>query len=44
VPLKVLLLTPLIKPQRFWRYVFTYLVPVLPLVIVWDGVAAQRPT
>ena len=40
VPLTVLLLTPLIKPQRFWRYVFTYLVPILPLVIVWDGVAA----
>jgi hypothetical protein len=39
-PLIMLLLTPLIRPFRPSRLLFTYLLPVLPLVSIWDGVAA----
>jgi hypothetical protein len=37
IPLFVLLLTPLVRPFSIARLVFTYLVPILPLVIAWDG-------
>ncbi len=37
VPLSTLLVTPLIRPFRRSRLVFTYLIPVLPLLIVFDG-------
>lgn len=36
-PVMVLLMTPFIKPFRWDRILFTYLIPVLPLVILWDG-------
>ncbi len=32
-----LLLTPLFRPFRLSRLVFTYLLPVIPLCTVWDG-------
>jgi hypothetical protein len=37
IPLFVLLLTPRIRPVRGWQLVFTYLVPILPLIVMWDG-------
>ncbi len=40
VPVAVLLLTPLIRPFRWWRVVFTYLVPVLPIAAWWDGLVS----
>jgi hypothetical protein len=40
VPVAVLLLTPTIRPLRWWRLLFTYLVPVLPLAVWWDGVVS----
>lgn len=40
VPLTVLLATPFVKPFRWTRLLFTYLLPVLPLVLVVDGVIA----
>ena len=40
VPLLVLFLTPFIRPFRFSRLLFTYLVPIIPLTIVWDGVVS----
>lgn len=39
VPLFVLLTTPFIKPFRLSRLFWTYLIPVMPLMIVWDGIA-----
>lgn len=39
-PLLTLLLTPLVRPFTWWRLVLTYLVPVAPLVIVFDGVVS----
>jgi hypothetical protein len=40
VPIVVLLITPLIRPFRWWRLVFTYLLPIIPLAVWWDGVAS----
>jgi len=36
-PILTLILTPRIRPFRFWRIIFTYLIPILPLMIAWDG-------
>jgi hypothetical protein len=47
VPLMVLLLTPRVRPVTIARLVLTYLVPILPLAIWFDGVVsclrAYRP-
>ena len=40
VPLVVWLLTPRIRPFRWSRLFWTYLVPVIPLAIVFDGVVS----
>ena len=40
VPLAVLLLTPAIRPFRWSRLFWSYLVPVLPLAILFDGVVS----
>ena len=39
-PLGVWLLTPLVRPFRWARLFWTYLVPVLPLAILFDGVVS----
>lgn len=39
-PLLVLLMTPAIRPFRWSRLVFTYLIPVIPLVVLFDGVVS----
>ncbi|QRN94943.1 hypothetical protein JRI60_38450 [Archangium violaceum] len=36
--------TPLIRPMRWWRLALTYLVPILPLLILWDGVVSSLRT
>lgn len=40
VPLTVVLASPFVKPFRFSRLIFTYLIPVLPLIIAIDGCLA----
>jgi len=40
VPLTVLLTTPFVKPFRWSRIFFTYLIPILPLVTFLDGAMA----
>lgn len=37
MPLMALLLTPLVRPMTVSQLVFTYLVPILPLMLTWDG-------
>jgi hypothetical protein len=44
VPLAVLALTPTIRPFRWSRLFWTYLVPVLPLAILFDGVVSTLRT
>ena len=40
VPLTVLLTAPFVKPFRFERIIFTYIIPVLPFVTFFDGFMA----
>lgn len=37
-PFLVLVSTPFIRPFRLTRLLFTYLIPIVPLFILWDGV------
>ncbi|MCC5865861.1 MAG: hypothetical protein JJU31_12125 [Wenzhouxiangella sp.] len=39
-PLMVLLLTPWIRPFRWWRLALTYLLPLAPLLITWDSLVS----
>jgi hypothetical protein len=40
VPLVVLLVTPLIRPFSWGRLLFTYVLPIVPLLVLWDGVVS----
>jgi len=42
--LMVFALTPLVRPLRMRQVLFTYAIPVLPLVIAWDGAASNART
>jgi hypothetical protein len=44
VPLVVLAITPLIRPVRWWRLAFTYLLPVIPFAVWWDGTVSSLRT
>lgn len=44
IPLFVLLLTPAIRPVSALQLVFTYLIPILPLLIFWDGLVSHLRT
>ena len=37
----VMLSTPWIRPFRWSRLFFTYLLPLVPLLCLWDGVVSQ---
>jgi len=39
-PLLTLLLTPFVRPLTWWRVALTYLIPVAPLLILFDGVVS----
>lgn len=39
-PVALLLITPFIRPFRLSRLVFTYLLPLIPLCTIWDGVVS----
>lgn len=41
IPLIVLVMTPSIRPFRWSRLVWTYLIPVIPAAIQWDGVVSH---
>ncbi len=41
VPVNVLLLMPFARPFRWSYLVFTYLIPVLPFLVFWDGVVSM---
>ncbi len=43
-PISVLLTTPFIRPFKLGRIIFTYLIPIVPLVILWDGVVSSLRT
>lgn len=39
-PVIFFLFTPFFKPFRFSRIIFTYLVPLIPLCTIWDGIVS----
>ena len=44
VTLAVLITTIFIKPRKITRYLFTYLIPIIPLMVVWDGYVSNLRT
>ena len=44
VPLAVLFLTPLVRPISVFQIFFTYLIPVIPLLVFWDGLVSHLRT
>lgn len=36
-PILFLMLTPFIKPFKLSRIVFTYIIPIIPIYTIWDG-------
>jgi hypothetical protein len=40
MPVFVWLLTPFMRPFRWSRLLLTYLVPLIPLVVLWDGIVS----
>lgn len=39
-PMVVLLVTPFIRPFRWSRLAWTYLLPLIPLTVLWDGLVS----
>lgn len=44
MPIMVLFITPLIRPLRLSQLLLTYLLPVLPFLIAWDGIVSVLRT
>ncbi|SHI77433.1 hypothetical protein [Aquimarina spongiae] len=43
-PISVLLTTPFIRPFKLGRIIFTYLIPIVPLFVLWDGIVSSLRT
>ncbi|SNZ02071.1 hypothetical protein SAMN06265377_3930 [Flagellimonas pacifica] len=43
-PISVLLTTLFIRPFKVGRLIFTYLIPIVPLFVLWDGVVSSLRT
>ena len=43
-PISVLLTTPFIRPFKMGRILFTYLIPIVPMFVLWDGVVSSFRT
>ena len=43
-PITVLFTTPFIRPFKFGRILFTYLIPIVPLFVWWDGLVSSLRT
>ncbi|HSI69878.1 MAG TPA: hypothetical protein VK941_06585 [Gillisia sp.] len=43
-PITVLLCTPFIKPLTAGRFFFTYIIPIVPLFVLWDGIVSAFRT
>ena len=41
VPLAVLIFTPFLRPRRLDRFLWTYLIRVVPLAVFWDGLVSH---
>lgn len=43
-PITVLLMTPFIKPFKLGRIIFTYIIPLVPIFVWWDGIISSLRT
>lgn len=43
-PFTVLVTAPFIRPFHIGRIIFTYLIPIVPVLILWDGVVSSLRT
>jgi len=43
-PISVLLTTPFIRPFKLGRIIFTYLIPIVPILVLWDGLVSVLRT
>ena len=43
-PISVLLTTPFIRPFKIGRIFFTYFIPIVPLLVLWDGIISSLRT
>jgi len=43
-PIFIMLATPFIRPFKLSRLLFTYLIPIVPLFVLWDGVVSVLRT
>lgn len=43
-PISVLLVTPFIRPFKLGRIFFTYLIPLVPIFVLWDGIVSSLRT
>lgn len=43
-PISVLFTAPFIRPFKFGRIIFTYLIPIIPLVCLFDGIVSSLRT
>ncbi len=43
-PISVLFTTPFIRPFKWGRLLFTYLIPIVPLFVLWDGLVSSFRT
>lgn len=43
-PVSVWLTTPFIRPFKLGRIIFTYLIPLVPIFVLWDGVVSALRT
>lgn len=43
-PISVLFTTPFIRPFSWGRLLFTYIIPIVPLFVMWDGVVSSLRT
>ncbi|MFT7343599.1 MAG: hypothetical protein ACI9XP_000173 [Lentimonas sp.] len=43
-PINVLILTPFIRPFKWGRLLFTYLIPLVPIFVFWDGLVSVLRT
>lgn len=44
IPILVLVLTPTIRPISWTQILFTYVIPILPILIFWDGLVSHLRT
>lgn len=43
-PITLLLVTPFIRPLKWGRIFFTYILPIVPLFVLWDGLISSLRT